>query len=119
MNKFIKFFSKYIKFIWLGKANFNRNNFDVDETDVINVGAVNIVEENNKEPSERKTKLRIITQINRLLMIVCITSFIIICFYSLFYPDKAIPDLMQNAFFTTLGWFGGILGAFFQVDQNQ
>ncbi|MGB5770840.1 MAG: hypothetical protein WBM32_13385 [Crocosphaera sp.] len=62
---------------------------------------------------------RIITQINRLLMIVCISSFIFIFIYSFIYPDKPIPDLMQNAFFTTLGWFGGILGAFFQVEQNK
>ena len=87
--------------------------------DTVDINEVNIEPPNNQEPSEKETKLRIITQINRLLMIVCIASFIFIFIYSFIYPDKPIPDLMQNAFFTTLGWFGGILGAFFQVDQNK
>ncbi len=115
----MKFFSKYIKFIWSGKTNFSQKKVNVDTTEIIDIAAMNIVEQDNKEPSEKETKLRIITQINRLLMIVCIASFIFIFIYSFIYPDKPIPDLMQNAFFTTLGWFGGILGAFFQVDQNQ
>ena len=119
MNKFLEFFSKYIRFIWSGKTDFDEKKVDIDATEIIDTDEMNIVEKDNKELSEKETKLRIITQINRLLMIVCIASFIFIFIYSFIYPDKPIPDLMQNAFFTTLGWFGGILGAFFQVDQNK
>ncbi|MDJ0580659.1 hypothetical protein [Crocosphaera sp.] len=121
MNKLTEFFSKYIRFIWLGKTNFNQEKVNVDATRIIEINEVNTEEPSEKEIklTEREIKLRIITQINKLLMGVCITSFVFIFIYSLVYPDKSTPDFMQNVFFTTLGWFGGILGAFFQVDQNK
>ncbi|WP_293164701.1 hypothetical protein [Okeania sp. SIO2C9] len=34
--------------------------------------------------------------------------------YPVVYPGKSVPDIIQNAFFTRLGWFGGALGTFFQ-----
>ncbi len=119
MKKITKFLSRYLRFIWSGKTNFSNRTVDVDEANIVDIGEVNIQPPNNQEPSEKETKLRIITQINRLLITVCITSFIFIFIYSFIYPDKPIPDLMQNAFFTTLGWFGGLLGALFQVEQNK
>ncbi|MDJ0661646.1 MAG: hypothetical protein QNJ42_19495 [Crocosphaera sp.] len=54
---------------------------------------MNTGEKGNKQASENETKLIIFTQINRLLMIVCVASFIFIIIYSLMYPDKPIPDL--------------------------
>jgi hypothetical protein len=70
------------------------------------------------DPSDREIKLRLIVQINWLLMGVCAISFISMIIYSLVYPNRAIPDLIQNSFFTTLGWFGGVLATFFKVDQS-
>lgn len=77
------------------------------------------VKQGNKKRSGKETELRIITIINSILMIMCITSFIFIGIYFLIYPDKSTPDFMQNVFFTTFGWFSGMLVSFFQVSQNK
>ncbi len=73
----------------------------------------------NKNSSKEQARIKLINKINWLLMVICGIAFLVIIIYSIVYPDKSIPDIIQNAFFTTLGWFGGALGTFFQIDQNE
>ncbi len=63
-------------------------------------------------------KNKLIITINRLSMVLCISSFVVILIYSLIYPDRSIPSIIENTCFITLGWFGGILAAFFEIEQD-
>ena len=117
MNNLAKFFVKFIKFAFLGKVKSSRRIIDVDEADIRRSPNPRIVDIDEANP-EQKSRIKLVTRINWLLMVICLSSFIFMFVYLLIYPDKPVPDLIQNAFFTTLGWFGGILGAFFQVNQN-
>lgn len=121
MKENSNFVQRFIQFCFSEKIENAENIIDIDE--------VNIVDVNETPPekqgkihtpyvSESQTKIQIVTQINRLLMAVCLLSFLFTIIYPFIHPDKPIPDLIPNTFFTTLGWFGGILGAFFKFDQN-
>jgi hypothetical protein len=63
-------------------------------------------------------KIKLIMGINRLLIAICGLCFLVILIYPFVFPDKSVPDTIQNAFYATLGWFGGALGAFFQESQG-
>lgn len=111
MNNISKFTSRYWQFTFLGKVRSTSDIIDIDE--------VNIEQPSERKIStEKRVKVQIIIQINRLLMGVCILSFLFIIIYPFVYPDKVVPDLIKNSFLLTLGWFGGIFSAFFQVDQK-
>lgn len=61
---------------------------------------------------------KLILGINKLLISICGLCFLVILFYAFVFPDKSVPDTIQNAFYATLGWFGGALGTFFQESQK-
>ena len=116
MNKIKRFLNRFLKFAFLGKIPSTRPIVDIDESFLEPTNQINT---NADESSQDQIKNQLIIKINWLLMIVCAVSFGFIIIYPLIYPDKAVPDIIQNAFFTTLGWFGGVLGAFFKVEQNK
>lgn len=62
---------------------------------------------------------RIIVAINWLLIVVCAASFLLIFAYSLLFPDREIPQLVLNAFYSTLGWFGGVMAYYFSIDSTK
>ncbi|MGK7899637.1 MAG: hypothetical protein AB4372_39990, partial [Xenococcus sp. (in: cyanobacteria)] len=68
--------------------------------------------------SRKKIVSDLVLRINKVLTFVCIGSFILMAIYVFVYPDKPIPDIFQNAFFSTLGWFGSAFANFFQVDKE-
>ena len=55
---------------------------------------------------------RIIIQINRLVGVVCLGSFIFIIIHPFTQADKDIPETIQNAFSMTLGYFVSALVSF-------
>jgi hypothetical protein len=59
----------------------------------------------------------ILVVINHLLLILCIVSFGFIVGYPLVFPGREVPPIISNMFFTTLRYFGGALGIFFQIDS--
>ena len=66
----------------------------------------------------RKRTSELIININKILTIILILSFLTIVFYPFIYPEKPIPDIAQNAFFLTLGWFGSALALFLRFDDK-
>lgn len=119
-NKIIQFIKRYFRFAFFGKIRkAKRSNPEL----VYPLEEVNIENQSEKQPpfkeaSKEQVRNRLIVRINWLLMFVCILSFAFIIIHPFVQHDKPVPDIIQNAFFTTLGWFGGVLGAFFQVEQN-
>lgn len=114
MSNINQFISRFFKYTFLGKIENSKRIVD------INLG------ETEQSPlpksqlsSQEQVRLRLIARINWFLLIVCGVSFTVIVVYALAYPSKPIPDLIQTAFFTTLGWFGGAVGTFFQIDPNR
>lgn len=129
MNKITNFLTRFYKYMFLGQIE-NResdSSLSVEEIPVEELYPEPV--ENETKPQSQKQKKRrylsteqirnkLIIRINAVLVIVCCASFIVILIYTLFYPEKSVPDIIQNAFFTTLGWFGGALGTFFQVEND-
>lgn len=90
-----------------------------------------VIETIDAEPSERslkpkdpeytmleeaRTRSKIVVSINIILGIICLSSFFFIIFYLLVHTDKDIPEIIQNTFFTTLGYFGS---AFISFTERQ
>jgi hypothetical protein len=57
---------------------------------------------------------RIIIQINRLVGFICLASFAFIIVYTFTNPDRKIPDIIQNTFSMTLGYFVSSLITFLE-----
>ncbi|MBA2750475.1 MAG: hypothetical protein H0U45_17540 [Tatlockia sp.] len=114
MNNINQFISRFFKYTFLGKIENSERIVD------INSGEIELKPSPKFQSfSQDQVRLQLITRINWFLLIVCGVSFTVIVLYALAYPSKPVPDIIQNAFFTTLGWFGGALGTFFQIDQNR
>jgi hypothetical protein len=118
MNKTADFFKRFFLYIFFGRVNTSdlelvipMEELDIERTKQPSSGS--------KDLSKDQVRNQLIITINRVLVVVCSASFVTIIIYSLFYPDRMVPDVIQNAFFTTLGWFGGALGTFFQTDQKR
>lgn len=125
MNSFSAFLKRFIKFAFSYNLSSSENRSSSQRS--VDTASVEIRKTRNIQPrnhnsdvqaSDKQVKLRLIIQINWLLMGVCTLSFLSMLAFAFIYPDKEIPDLVQNAFFTTLGWFGGILATFFKVEQS-
>ncbi|NET09169.1 MAG: hypothetical protein F6K16_31595 [Symploca sp. SIO2B6] len=121
MRNLTRFIRKFYRVMFLGQFNeqsrtggANVDVYDIDIIEVISDTPHNIAPTNPKE----KVRNQLILIINWVLVIVCSTSFAVIIFYAVFYPSKTVPGVVQNAFFTTLGWFGGALGTFFQSENS-
>lgn len=122
MNNFITFLKKFIMFAFSYSSASSKRKSKLRrsvEVDSVEIGEVKSKRTDHRvQTSDRQVKLRLIVYINWLLMGICTLSFFSMLIFIFTYPDKAIPDLIQNAFFTTLGWFGGVLATFFKVDQG-
>ncbi len=67
-----------------------------------------------RDRSEDLLRKKIIIQINRLVGFICLVSFVFIIVYTFIRPDKQIPDIIQNTFSMTLGYFVSALIAFLE-----
>jgi hypothetical protein len=108
------FLARFYKYMFLGIQ-------EVPER-ITDINSIEIQRESTEATttiSNEQARIQLINKINWLLMVVCGISFLVIIIYVIFYPGKSIPDIIQNTFSITLGWFGGALGTFFQIDQNR
>ncbi len=88
---------------------------------VIDIAEADITRASKEQPRAQViliTRAQVILIINWFLIVICAGCFAVIIIYALFFADKPVPDLIQNAFFTILGWFGGALGAFFEREPT-
>jgi hypothetical protein len=122
MNSSIRFLNRFFRYILTGQRRYSR------PRDIIPIEEFNLIEASSKTsvkdsqdhvPSREQIRGQLILSINKLLLLICAISFVAVIVYPFIYPDKAVPDIIQNAFFTTLGWFGGALGTFFQTEKNE
>ena len=109
LNKFIRYEFYYESGDWS-----EQQNKLVDEKNRANENC----QQQDKKSEQYHQKNKLIITINRLSMVLCISSFVVILIYSLIYPDRSIPSIIENTCFITLGWFGGILAAFFEIEQD-
>jgi hypothetical protein len=115
----LRFFTDFFNFAFLGITSTHGRVIDIDEANPEKNLSKRIVDIDEANLEQQEVKNQLVIRINWVLMAVCILSFTFTLIYPFLYPDKPVPDIIQNAFFTTLGWFGGVLGAFFQVEQNK
>lgn len=123
MNRKNGFFSRFLNYIYKGEIQ-------LPPTPIIEVNMIEIepipegeeIEMNKQSQQPKQPSLKVVDQIilniNKLLTAVCLVSFIAMIIYVFIYPDKSIPDVLQNAFFTTLGWLGSAFANFFHIDKN-
>lgn len=76
------------------------------------IGAATI--RKNSNSVVQKTKCQMIIIINAILSIVCISSFVYIIVFTILYRDCKIPDIIQNTFSLTLGYFASALLTFIE-----
>ncbi|MCG8368811.1 MAG: hypothetical protein MJA27_36440 [Pseudanabaenales cyanobacterium] len=115
IRKVFRFLSRFFKYILVGQINPSDSSLIVPVEEVV---VDPDAESNQQHTSREQVRNKLILMINRVLVVVCCVSFFVIIVYSFIYPDKSVPDIIQNSFFTTLGWFGGALGTFFQVEKS-
>jgi hypothetical protein len=113
-EKRYSFLSRFLSYTFQGRLQRPHSSVE-DNQDLEEI----LIEEVDIEPESQQVRNKLIITINWVLVIVCIISFSFLIAYLLLYPDKPVPDIIQNAFFTTLGWFGGALSSFFQIDKNR
>ena len=65
-----------------------------------------------------KERSKIILLINRVIAFICVASFIVIIVISLSFDNKPIPEILQNSFSITLGYYGSALMSYLEV-KNQ
>lgn len=105
LTKIIDFF----KYTFLGEVRESESSIEIAE-----------LSEDNSSLSEvglsfrDYTRSKIIILINWVLMIVCLSCFVVIIIYSLFLRSEKIPDIIQNTFSLSLGWFGSSLVTFLE-----
>ncbi len=111
---FFRFLGRFFRYIFTGKLNYSSstNTIPVEEGIPDN-------EPDSRKLSHEQVKNKLIFTINKVLVVVCCLSFIVIIIYPFTHSGEQVPDTIQNAFFTTLGWFGGALGTFFQIEQSK
>jgi hypothetical protein len=109
----IRFLTRFLKYTFLGKIDSSKRIIEINE-----VNPLPERQPEQKPTSKEQIRNQLIVRINWVLMGVCIVSFVVIIIYALLLPGQAVPDIIQNAFFTTLGWFGGALGTFFEREQT-
>ena len=125
MNRKDKFLSRFFNYIYKGEIELPVRIIEAFEAEIEPIREGEQIEANQQltqpiQPSIKREKVvsQVILSVNQLLTFVCIGSFIVMIVYSFVYPDKPIPDIIQNAFFTTLGWFGSAFANFFQIDKE-
>ncbi|MDJ0597456.1 MAG: hypothetical protein QNJ37_01215 [Crocosphaera sp.] len=109
LDKFIRYEFYYESYDWS-----EQQNKLVDENNRSNEN----YQQQDQKLEQYNQKNKLIITIKRLLMVLCVSSFVVILIYILIYPDRSIPSIIENTFFITLGWFGGILAAFFEIEQD-
>ena len=125
MNRKNGFVSRFFNFIYKGQVERNLRTIEAYQSEIERHQEGETIEDSSQS-AQQKTKpvlkekvvSQIILNINKILTFVCIGSFIVMIVYAFVYPDKPIPDIIQNAFFTTLGWFGSAFASFFQIDKE-
>ena len=95
MNKIYEF----ILYYFYRKRIANKIN---DSADV----KINKVDVESGDEVDQSVKIKIILIVNWLLAVVCLLSFLMIIYITLYDPNKEVPDLIQNAFTLTLGYMG-------------
>ncbi|MDJ0717310.1 MAG: hypothetical protein QNJ54_24350 [Prochloraceae cyanobacterium] len=108
-----KFLSRFFNYIYKGEIESPVRTIEALQAEIKRI------EEGDKIKANQELKLtiqesfkreqvisQVILNVNKLLTFICIGSFIVMVVYPFVYPDKPIPDIIQNTFFTTLGWFG-------------
>ena len=123
MNRKNRFLSRFFDYIYKGEINVPQRTVEIFEVEVEDT-QIEQSHPKNKQPlpqsnsSKEQVVSQVILNVNKILTFVCIGSFIVMIIYAFVYPDKPIPDIIQNAFFTTLGWFGSAFANFFQIDRE-
>lgn len=82
----------------------------------------NTEEEINNSDAQAKAQreslqLFFIDKINWILLAAFSSSLFVIVFYALFYPEKSVPEIIKNIFFTVLGWFGCAFLDFYKIQK--
>jgi hypothetical protein len=85
-------------------------------TDIIEMAELSVEDArvNSSAPLAESARIQLIININRLVSFVFIISFIYIVIVSFFKPMQKIPDIIQNTFSLTLGYFGSALITFLE-----
>lgn len=119
--------SRFLNYIYKGEVERPARLIESFEIEVDRkVGAdenfVRETSDTNQQPVSTHSKeivvSKVILNINRVLTFICLSSFLTMAVFSIKYPTQPIPDILQNSFFVTLGWFGSAFTNFFQVDRN-
>ena len=125
MNRKDKFLSRFFNYIYKGEIELPVRTVEIFEAEIEPIREGKQIKTNQQltqpiQPSLKREKVvsQVILSVNKLLTFVCVGSFIVMIIYAFIYPDKPIPDIIQNAFFTTLGWFGSAFANFFQIDKE-
>jgi hypothetical protein len=115
MNGLVRFFRNFFQYTFIDSKT-------VSNLRTVPIEEANIEESRSPESqmlSKDQVQAQLILTINRVLVGVFCVSFVVIIIYPFVYPDKSVPDIIQNVFCTTLGWFGNALGTFFQVAKSK
>lgn len=98
----------FIRFTFIER---NMTNTDIIEMAELSVEDARV---NSSAPLAESARIQLIININRLVSFVFIISFIYIVIVSFFKPMQKIPDIIQNTFSLTLGYFGSALITFLE-----
>lgn len=119
----IGLFHRFFDYFLFGKVHIFLQSIPIDVVNIEDDKGEQItsgsVQDSTPSSSVERVRSKLITKINQVLTFICCTSFLIIIFYAIFRQDEPVPETIQTAFWTTLGWFGGALGTFFQFDSSQ
>jgi hypothetical protein len=67
---------------------------------------------------DRVTARKVVLTINRALAGTLVLGFVFIISFSLYYPDRSIPDIVQNIVAGTVGYFGSALTSYLERATN-
>jgi hypothetical protein len=109
-------FIDFFKYTFLGKIVLEKPDAIIETIEAEPPDRVLRTRDEYLNLEETRTRSKIVISINIILGIICLSSFFFIIFYLLVNTDKAIPEIIQNTFFTTLGYFGS---AFISFTEKQ
>ncbi len=66
------------------------------------------------EVQYRRARLRMVLGMNWIVSAVCISSFVGVMVFAFLYPAEDVPDVIQNAFSVTLGYFVSAVVSFLE-----
>ena len=115
------FLSRFLDYIYKGEVERPVRLVESFEVEVDRSSAGETSSRRQQSASTRSKEIvvgQVIININRVLTFICLGSFLTMAIFSIKYPAQPIPDILQNSFFVTLGWFGSAFTNFFQVDRN-